>query len=250
MKSSDMLAGRQFHFYPALTIFAIISLGILVFLGVWQLQRLEWKQGLIEKVEARIHQPPIPLDDAVWRWRGGEDMEYMPVRVSGVYLQVGEAKIFGLLEGRAGAYIFTPLLRHESAKAESKIIYVNRGFALQSVSDSVLWSNELEMSYKSVEGLFRTAEQRPGIAGAFRPTDSPDENQWYLRDPRLFASNAGLDAPPYYIDSFAIEGAQWPKGGTTRLDFSNRHLEYALTWFGLALTLIGVWLAFSLQKTK
>ena len=69
-----------------------------------------------------------------------------------------------------------------------------------------------------------------------------------MRDPVGFAKAAGLSTVPYYIDSFAIEGRDWPKGGTTRLNFTNRHLEYALTWYGLALTLLGVWFAFSLPR--
>ncbi len=245
-----MFAGRKFHFHPILTIFTVIGVGVLVSLGVWQMHRLEWKQGLLEKVDARINQSPIPLDDAVRRWRGGEDVEYTPVRAKGVFAQAGEAKVFGLLDSRAGAYIFTPLVRDEAVEPLTAIVYVNRGFAPQTLNDSEIWSQALSQREQFVEGLFRTVEQRPGIAGAFRPSDSPDKNQWYVRDPRLFALNAGLDAPSYYIDSFAREGARWPKGGTTRLDFNNRHFEYALTWFGLALTLIGVWLTFSLQKPK
>ena len=245
-----MLAGRQFHFHPMLTIFTMLGIGILISLGAWQMHRLEWKLGLIEKIEARINQSPIPLDDAVRRWRDGEDMEYMPVRARGVFLQTGEAKVFGLLDGRAGAYIFTPLLRVETGEPLTAIVYINRGFAPQTLRDAEIWPQTLSRGDQYVEGLFRIVEQRSGIAGTFRPLDSPEKNQWYVRDPALFATNAGLDAPSYYIDSFAIEGVDWPKGGTTRLDFNNRHFEYALTWFGLAATLLGVWLAFSLQKPK
>jgi len=51
-----------------------------------------------------------------------------------------------------------------------------------------------------------------------------------------------------YLDMVGETEGQWPKSGVTRLDFSNRHLEYAMTWYGLALTLVGVWFAFSRRK--
>jgi surfeit locus 1 family protein len=245
-----MFAGRQFYFRPVLTVCALLGLAVLIFLGVWQMQRLEWKRSLIGKVEARTIAAPIPLDDAIRRWRDGEDMEYTPVRATGIYAQDKEAHVFGILDGRPGYYIFTPLLRTQTALPYAAIVYVNLGFAPQSLKDIDKRPDSIRLDRRIVEGLFRTAERRTGAAKFFRAVDQPSENQWYVRDPALFAAAAGIDAPSYYIDSFAVEGVEWPKGGTTRLDFSNRHLEYALTWFGLAATLIGVWLIFSLPKSK
>ena len=69
-----------------------------------------------------------------------------------------------------------------------------------------------------------------------------------MRDPQVFAEAFGIATLPVWIDSNGLENpAAWPKGGTTRLEFNNRHLEYALTWFGLAATLLVVFLAFSLK---
>ena len=71
----------------------------------------------------------------------------------------------------------------------------------------------------------------------------------HVRDPEVFAKAANVSTLPIWIDSAGMENpAAWPKGGTTRLQFNNRHLEYALTWFGLALTMLGVYVAFSLRR--
>ncbi|NNE40944.1 MAG: SURF1 family protein, partial [Marinicaulis sp.] len=87
-------------------------------------------------------------------------------------------------------------------------------------------------------------------ASWFQPTTQSADGLWHLRDPALFARSANIDAVPFYLDR--MDGAQGevPAGGTTRIDFRNKHMEYALTWFGLAVTLFGVWLVFSLPKRE
>jgi surfeit locus 1 family protein len=67
---------------------------------------------------------------------------------------------------------------------------------------------------------------------------------------RAVASDAQL--APFFIDAEAEPGnpGGWPKGGTTILTLPNRHLEYALTWYGLAVTLIGVYLAFARGRLR
>ena len=72
---------------------------------------------------------------------------------------------------------------------------------------------------------------------------------WHARAPLHFAEAAGLVAPPAYIDSFGREAPDaLPQGGVTNITFRNNHLQYALTWYGLALTLVGVWAAFLLKE--
>ncbi|WDI33100.1 hypothetical protein PUV54_07810 [Hyphococcus flavus] len=234
-----MLSGYRFQFRPALTVFAMAALGILVILGTWQLQRLEWKRGLIAKVEERVSSEPIPFEQALDRSEAGEDMEYTPVRLSGEWRPHNEALVFGAINGKPGAFFFTPL-----QTAPDQTIFINRGFAPQEATNLA----DIKDGPDDITGLFRTSETLSPPASWFRPTKKSADGLWFVRDPQLMASQSGMQTPPYYIDQFEIPGREWPKGGTTRLDFNNRHLEYALTWFGLALTLIGVWIAFSLQK--
>lgn len=217
-------------------------MALLIALGSWQLHRLEWKNALIAKVETRVTSPPIPFEDALRRAEAGEDMEYAPVRLTGRYLLREEARVFGSYEGAPGHYFFTPV-----ETAPDDVVYVNLGFAPQSVEEFEITDSDA-FSPAEITGLFRTAERVTPPASWFRTTDHSLDGLWFVRNPALFADHAGLTTVPYYIDSFAVEGQAWPKGGTTRLTFNNRHLEYALTWFGLAATLFGVWLAFSLPR--
>ncbi len=241
-----MLAGYHFQFRLVLTICTVLALGVLMSLGTWQLHRLEWKRDIIAKVEMRVNAEPIPFEEAARRAEAGEDMEYTPVRLVGRWRTVEASSVFGSLEGRAGAFIFAPLF---GAESDGRAVYVNVGYVPQAMAR---WPAPapLFLTPGSVEvsGLFRSPEVLHPPASWFRSAEQSVDGLWFVRNPALFAQNAQFDTARYYIDQFAVAGREWPKGGTTRLDFNNRHLEYALTWFGLAMTLVGVWFAFSLQK--
>ena len=187
---------------------------------------------------------PILFDEAVRRARAGEDMEYAPVTLEGLVLNHRLAIVFGTYDGAPGGYVFYPV-----TGAGDNITYVNQGFSPQDVLRARLSGMmQLEATTEIVTGLFRSAEAPSPPASWFQPQGRSVDGLWYVRDPVQFGADAGLETVPYYIDQFAVDGRDWPKGGTTRLSFNNRHMEYALTWFGLAATLFGVWGAFSLQK--
>lgn len=235
-----MLQGRKFQFRPTLTIFVVLALGILIWLGTWQMHRLEWKTDLITKVESRLDAAPIPFAEAIRRADAGEDMEYTPVKITGEP-RSETAPVFGSLDAKAGVYFFVP---HETA--ENETVYVNLGFVPQQVEMPTFKS----MEKSEITGLFRRAEVPTPPASWFSHKGKSVDGLWFVRDPVQFSGEAKIETVPYYIDQLSVPGREWPKGGTTRIEFNNRHLEYALTWYGLALTLVGVWLVFSLQPAK
>ncbi len=244
-----------FRFRAGLSIATLIALAILFALGTWQLQRRAWKLDLIAQTERRLGEAPIAFADALARARSGEDMEYAPVFLDGVFDNAREARVFGLLDGAAGVYVFTPMTPQDAQGAfvegpeEGAVVYVNRGFAPQAFRDRQTRLDGDIDGPTRVEGLFRASERRRGVDAMVKPADAADDNLYYTRDPAALAAAAGVDTVDYYIDSFGRDNAApWPKGGVTRLEFSNRHLEYASTWFGLGAALIGVYLAFSLRR--
>ena len=238
-----MIAGYAFRFRPVLAVTVAIAFAFLLSLGNWQLNRLQWKLSLIEKVETRIGADPILFNEAVARAANGEDMEYTPVRLSGVFQSDYETRVYGSNGRGPGVFVFVPL-----KTPNGNMIFVNQGFVPQQISD---WECICDPATPvGVTGLLRSREEPRPPASWFLPKGAPTDGLWLIRDPLKFAEAASIETVSYYVDSFAIEGVDWPKGGETRLEFNNRHFEYALTWFGAAAALLAVFVAFSLHRRE
>jgi surfeit locus 1 family protein len=237
---------------PALA--ALAALAVLVGLGTWQLSRLAWKQGLIAQVEARATAPAIPLPDrSGWTRMTAERDEYRRVSVTGTFRHDLEAYLYhvagdsrrqaaGRPQGQ-GYFVMTPLVTGGGAT-----VIVNRGFVPTDRRVPATRREGQVAGPVTVTGLVRFPEPR----SLFAANDDDARRVFYTRDPAKMARVLGLaEAAPFTIDADATPVAGgWPQGGETLLVFPNRHLEYALTWFGLALTLIGVFAAFAWQRLK
>jgi surfeit locus 1 family protein len=218
----------------------LAALAILLALGFWQLDRRTWKEDLIGRIEARASAPPGEIAPAAsWpTWRADQD-EFRRVHVSGIFLHEHEAPVYGLAPGEFGApiqgyYLFTPLRLPSGA-----IVMVNRGFV----------PNESQPKDPvTVTGLVRAPEAK----GWFIPDDVPSENRWFTRDPQAIAAAKGLaNVAPFYLEADGTPNpGGWPRGGQTRLTMPNNHLQYALTWFGIALTLVGVFATFAWRRLQ
>lgn len=104
----------------------------------------------------------------------------------------------------------------------------------------------------TVEGLARTAsDEKPSF---IVPDNDPQKNIFYWKDLDAMASSAGLSAEQvreYYVDAGPQENeGGLPIGGVTRIDLPNSHLQYAITWYGLALALVGVLLVWFLRRDE
>ncbi|MEM9898375.1 MAG: SURF1 family protein [Pseudomonadota bacterium] len=238
----------KFVFRPVLTVLSLIGLLVLCSLGIWQLKRLQWKEDLIAQVEARRSTSPIDLADLILDRDKllDSDNAYTPVLATGTFIHDLEAHVFGTLDAVAGYYVFTPLKLKEALPEGAAYVYVNRGFVPQDKKSPGSRPDGDIAGRVTVEGLFRLPEREGGLADVFRAPNDIDGNVWHERRPRSFRNVADIETADFYIDSLGKENTGvWPKGGTTRIEFSNRHREYAFTWFGLAATLIVVFALFS-----
>jgi surfeit locus 1 family protein len=232
-----------------LGLFASLALAVLVGLGCWQLHRLAWKESLIAEVGARVAAPPAdPPAEADWAKLAADDYDYRHVRVSGVYEFSRQALVFRALEQARGRYsgpgylVLTPLRLEGGAH-----IIVNRGFVPQDQKDRFAAPAPDAAGETVVTGLMRPSEPR----NWFTPSDDPAHGQWFTRDPAAIAAAFKIDrAAPFTIDADAGAPGELPQGGETVLAFPNSHLAYAFTWFGMALALVGVFVAYSAPRLR
>jgi surfeit locus 1 family protein len=232
------------------TIATIVSLAILVTLGTWQVQRMEWKEGLIEQIEARAYgEPGEILPEAEWANFSKNEQEYRRVRVSGTFDHAREVQVNGLLSTQTrghplqGFYVMTPLVLDTGAQ-----VLVNRGFVPTPLRDPAIRADALPEGEVEIVGLVRASQEQ----NSFVPDNIPSREQWLTRDVAQIAAARGLErAAPFYVDAeFDAQAPEWPRGGSTILDLPNNHLQYAVTWYGLALVLVGVFLLFAFRTLR
>lgn len=216
---------------PALI--TLLGLAVTIGLGVWQLERRVWKLDIIQRIETRIHAEPVPLARAVELWRRDRDVDYLRVRLTGQFLHGQERHYYDISDGSAGWDIITPLVT-----SGGDVVLVNRGFVPDALKPAETRPQGLVSGGVELTGLARA----PGTQGRFVPDNDPAGNRWYWRDvPALLASLRGVDparAVPFMVEAEAapVPGG-WPQGGATRLVIPNNHLQYAITWFSLAVAL-------------
>ncbi len=202
----------------------VLAVSLLVGLGVWQLQRLQWKTALIERVEAGLVAPPsaAPGPD-LWTDVTSDTAEYRRVEVNGQYLPSDDTLVKAVTSRGSGFWVMSPFETDDGWR-----LFINRGFVPDDrTADSDRRRPEGE---QTVTGLLRLTQ--PG--GAFLRDNDPAANRWFSRDTVAIAEALGLgEVAPYFIDADA-SGDTMPVGGLTVVTFPNNHLGYAITWFGLA----------------
>ncbi|HEU0154573.1 MAG TPA: SURF1 family protein [Stellaceae bacterium] len=229
------MSGFRLQFWP--TIVAVPMLLICLGLGFWQIQRLSWKEGLIAARAAAVAAAPIAPPRNTDEARG---MEFRHVIDTGVFLHDKEIDLGATSPGgRAGYHILTPL-----REPGGRIVFINRGFVPEELRDPAKRPSGQVGGTVKVSGLLQLPPN--GRPNWFLPNNRPDLNYWFWIDLPAMAKRDQLDrVAPFYIDADAAPNpGGWPKGGTTRLELPNNHLQYALTWFSLAVALIVIYVTY------
>lgn len=209
----------------------LVCAGLLAGLGIWQIERRAWKHELIAAVDARIHAAPVAAPaPAAWGAIDARTDAYRRVTATGQLLNDRATLVKAVTERGSGYWVMTPL------RTRDFTLLVNRGF----IPDAMRQRIPAGPDYLQVTGLLRVTE--PG--GGFLRSNDAKANRWYSRDVAAIAAAHGLgQVAPYFIDADATPNpGGWPVGGLTVVRFTDNHLVYALTWFGLcAMALWGAW---------
>lgn len=215
-----------------------IALVILLALGTWQVERLYWKEALIASTNERIKEPPLPLVEMEKLYKEKGTVEYLPMTVSGTFMHQGERHFLSTYEGAAGYNVYTPLMLEDG-----RFVLVNRGFVPYEKKDPATRADGQLDGPVSITGLARDPLfAKPGF---FLPENDIAKNIFYWKDWAAMAESADLpdlnQVVPFFIDADNKPNpGGLPIGGVTIIDFPNNHLQYAVTWYGLALALMGV----------
>lgn len=237
------IGGRRFRprFWP--TIATAVGLAILLALGTWQVKRLAWKTDLIARAEERLALPAIALpSDPDTDWAA---LDFRRVEVSGTYLH-DDAFAFGVsgVDGQPGSMLVTPL-----ALDDGRTLLVERGWLPSAILPPDVPDGLEPQGEVKLTGVLRYRGQ-PGH-NPFEPTNDAQGRRWYGWNLEAMGEAAGEPLLPVSLVLEKSEGpAGLPHAGPVAVEYNNPHLGYAITWYGLAAALVGVYLAFSYEKPK
>jgi surfeit locus 1 family protein len=231
-----------FRPYPGMTVACAILFAILCGLGVWQLERLQWKLALIATVNGHMAAAPVTL--AQIAAMPADQAQYRRVTLHGRFDHAKEAYVFTTdASGAAVYHVLTPFQTDSG-----KTLMVDRGAVPKEKLDPSSRAAGNVMGETTVTGVWRVPD-RPGL---FTPAPDMAHRIWYARD---LAGVAAADhitlSPPVLVEADATPNpGGMPLGGQTVVSFRNEHLSYAITWFGLATMLLGVWFSYNFSKGR
>jgi surfeit locus 1 family protein len=232
-------------FIPAVIVFAV-----LIALGTWQLQRKVWKEDLIATLTERLAAAPGLLPPpATWPVLKHDDAEYRRVAFTATFDDTKEALVYAAASAfrpdvsGPGYWVFTP-----ARLADGSAVIVNRGFVPQDLANPTARLGGHLTGPIEISGTLRWPDGRSW----FSPADDPAHNLWFLRDPASIAAAKGLKAvAPFYVEQEApVPRGGWPQPGKLEVRLRNEHLQYIVTWYGLALVLAAVFAIWALKTGR
>ena len=235
---------RRDGFPIGMTIAVAIALAILIGLGVWQLQRLKWKEGLLAHIAALQTAQAVDVSPVIDAIGHGRDVDFTRVRATCPGLAAAPfLELYGIREGQAGVRLISACAVQS---ATYRTVLVDRGF----IADTSPERPKVDASDTAPVALVGVL-RKPDKANFVSPPNRP--GHWFTRDVAAMARSLNAPAPaPVFL--FA-ETATNPElkalvPAPVPSDIPNRHLEYAITWFGLAAALAGVYAAVLFRRVR
>jgi len=227
-----------------LGVFSAVIVGVLLSLGVWQLQRRVAKHLLMATLHERLAMAPVPLPmPAQWPMLTQAHDEFRRVTFSAVFKPAPDAHVFS--SGSAvrpdvttpGVWVFAP-----AHVADGPELVINRGFVPEGRQGDI---TPPPSGAAELTGYIRF----PETEGMLIPHEDRNKRLWFLRDQQSMARVLGWgDVAPFYIDlESPVPANGLPKPGPLNVHLKDDHMQYAITWFGLAAA-VGIAFAFWLAR--
>ena len=240
MTRAKKIAAPRPRSVAGLALIALVMVSVLIGLGVWQLHRKDEKRALTSALTERLGAPPMVLPSkSKWAFLNSEEDEFTRVKFEAILDTRSQARVYS--SGSAlrtdisglGTFVFTP-----ARLISGSSIVIDRGF----VPDGADIANLLPQVFE-LTGYIRFPEK----AGWFTPHEDTAKRLWFLRDHLAMAkANDWGEVAPFYIDlERQVPATGIPKAGPLQVHLKDDHLQYAITWFGLALAVaatFGFWI--------
>jgi cytochrome oxidase assembly protein ShyY1 len=231
-----------------LGIFTLVTLALLIGLGVWQLQRRVEKHALIAALTERLAAAPVALPaSAQWSVLTPGKDEFRRVRFSATYESRPDAMVYS--SGSAvrtdisgpGTWAFLP-----ARLPGGETIVIDTGFVQNTMQDRAQQDRAVTRLVTSAPVMMTGYIRFPESAGALTPAENLAKRLWFTRDTQAMARTLGWgEVAPFYIDlETPMPESGIPKPGPLDVHLKDDHLQYAITWFGLACAVLiafGVW---------
>ena len=230
------------------------TLGVFVILcglGTWQLQRLQWKTQLLERVAMAQSAPPEPLTAVLNRLVDHVDIDYVRVQFTCPTLETSPTvALYAVQEDGPGRRLITACA---ISAGPYRSLLVDRGYTQHMIPGSPnaprlggpVISGPV-VSGPEVSGPVIGVLRRPDAPNSFTPAHAKAGDDWYTRNIPAMAEELKASAPApvmLMLESPAPVSGD-PRPAPLPVAISNNHMGYAVTWFGLALALAGVYIAF------
>ena len=230
------------RFRPTLwaTVFAVPTLLILLGLGTWQLERLQWKEALIAERQSGFAAAPTPLPagDAA-----AQALLWRRVSVTGTFRHDQELYLAARsMRGNVGYHVLTPFDR-----TDGQTVLINRGWVSNEKKDPAARAEGQLPGTVTVEAIATPGGRRNWLT----PENNAAKNVWLWTDIPAMAQHLGRPLQPVVAEAVAAPNpGGFPIGGQTRIVLPNDHLQYALTWYMIAAGLIAIYVVYHRRKPE
>ena len=227
-------------------IMTAVMLLVLLGLGSWQVKRLFWKQALLAQIAQAEAAEPIPLAKVEAQ---GTPSPFMKISVTGTFLP-SETALYGaevrdVASGPAmGAQLIEPI-----RDVNGELILVDRGWVPLSRTGPL----DQPTGEVTVSGYVRFGDSQHWFSAA----DDPSARRFFTLDPRAIGVAIGQpDIRPFVLVALAGGSgagaivAHWPEPAQHLPQPPNNHLSYAITWYGLAVALLAIFLIWARKGSR
>lgn len=221
----------------------LVCFGVTVFLGFWQLHRLEWKTGLIANIENSLKS-----EAREYKAKQQYDGEFIKVVTRGIYDHEKELHFGSYYADEWGYKLVTPLQMEDG-----NTVYINRGWVPQKFKTHKNIKVRRPKGNVEVVGLIRKAN----LKSWFTPTNDSKKNYWFWYDIEAMNKFTGFVGQNLVIEEIRNSGQgegnvkaanDFPLAIEPEVKLRNDHLQYAVTWFGMSLAIIVIFLVDSRKR--